>query len=59
MEKEFKDFKEKLRYYAELAKQEKMFFVSAMPLKTQENAKKVKGDLLIKGNTYIKAKEEK
>ena len=33
------------------------FFVSAMPLNTRQNAKKVKENILIKGRTYRKGDE--
>lgn len=57
MEKEFKNYKEKQAYYRELAKQEKMFWVSSPPQSIKDNAKRVKKDMIIKGNTYVKPKE--
>lgn len=50
---EFKDYKEKQKFYRELAKQEKMFFISSAP----KNPKLGLG--LKKGRTYVKPKEEK
>lgn len=50
---EFKDYKEKQKFYKELSKQEKMFFISSAP----KNPKLGLG--LEKGRTYVKPKEEK
>lgn len=57
MEKEFNNYKEKQRYYAQKSKESTQFFVSAMPLNTRQNAKKVKENILIKGRTYRKGDE--
>lgn len=54
---EFKDYKEKQKYFKEKANQQRMFWTSAMPLNTRNNVKKVKKDMVIKGATYIKQKE--
>lgn len=47
---EFKDYKEKQKYYKELAKQEKIFWISKPPLNLKSKEK---------GRTYVKPKEEK
>ena len=56
---EFKNYKEKQAYYKQRAKQETFFWKSAPPETTMNNARKVKKDLVIKGRTYVKPKEEK
>ena len=47
---EFKDYKEKQKYYKELAKQERVFWISKPPLNLKSKEK---------GRTYVKPKEEK
>lgn len=54
---EFKDYKEKQKFFKERCKQNRQFWVSIMPNNTKNKALKVKKDLLIKGRTYIKPKE--
>lgn len=39
---EFKDYKEKQKYYKEKASEKRTLWTSAMPLNTRDNAKKVK-----------------
>ena len=48
---EFKDYKEKQKFYKARAKQETMFWISSAPINTQEKRKKIR-----KGLTYIKPK---
>lgn len=48
---EFKDYKEKQKYYKERAKQQRNFFISTPPL--YNNRKGV----IVKGETYVKPKE--
>lgn len=48
---EFKDFKEKQKYYSKRAKEGKMVWVSKEPLNSPYRDKK--------GKTYVKPKEEK
>lgn len=47
---EFKDYKEKQKYYKERAKQENVSWISKLPLNTKSKEK---------GMTYVKPKEEK
>ena len=54
---EFKDYKEKQKFFKERCKQNRQFWVSIMPNGTKEKALKVKSSLLIKGRTYMKGKE--
>lgn len=46
---EFKDYKEKQKYYRERAKQEHVFWISKPPLYLKSKEK---------GRTYVKPKEE-
>lgn len=48
---EFKDYKEKQAYYKELAKQEKMLFISKGPTHPRLNLGSKKG------RTYVKSKD--
>jgi len=50
---EFKDYKEKQKFYKERAKQERVVWISSSPT----NPRLRKG--ITKGSTYIKPKEEK
>lgn len=54
---EFKDYKEKQKFFKDRQKEHKQFWVSTMPNDTKNKALKVKNNLLIKGRTYIKPKE--
>lgn len=54
---EFKDYKEKQKFFRDKQKEHKQFWVSVMPNDTRNKALKVKNNLLIKGRTYIKSKE--
>jgi len=54
---EFKDYKEKQKFFKNRQKEHRQLWVSAMPNDTKNKALKVKKDLLIKGRTYIKPKE--
>lgn len=57
-EKEFENYKEKQLYYRNRSRQERMFWVSSMPNNIKNNAKKVKDNMVIKGKTYVKPKED-
>lgn len=54
---EFKDYKEKQKFFKNRQKEYKQVWVSIMPNDTKNKALKVKDSLLIKGRTYIKSKE--
>lgn len=55
---EFKDYKEKQKYYREKAKEEKFLWVSKMPNNLRhEDGKPVVE--IVKGRTYVKPKEDK
>ena len=54
---EFKDYKEKQKFFKDRQKEHKQFWVSTMSNDTKNKALKVKNNLLIKGKTYIKSKE--
>lgn len=54
---EFKDYKEKQKFFKDRQKEHKQLWVSIMPNNTKNKALKVKNSLLIKGRTYIKPKE--
>ena len=54
---EFKDYKEKQKFFKDRQKEHKQLWVSIMPNDTKNKALKVKNNLLIKGKTYIKSKE--
>ena len=54
---EFKDYKEKQKFFKNRQKEYKQAWVSIMPNDTKNKALKVKDSLLIKGRTYIKSKE--
>lgn len=58
---EFKDYKEKQRYYENRANQEKVFFDSGVSGRdrTAQGIMKAKFGRIIKGRTYIKPKEDK
>lgn len=48
---EFKNYKEKQKYYKERAKQQKNFFISTPPLYNNKKG------VIVKGVTYVKPKE--
>lgn len=54
---EFKDYKEKQKFFKDKQKEHKQLWVSTMSNDTKNKALKVKNNLLIKGRTYIKPKE--
>ncbi len=54
---EFKDYKERQKFFKERQKEHKQLWVSIMPNDTKNKALKVKNNLLIKGRTYVKSKE--
>lgn len=53
---EFKDYKEKQRYYEERSKDSKLFWISCDPL-IKENLQHKKIEKVVKGRTYVKPKE--
>lgn len=54
---EFKDYKEKQKYYREKAKEEKFLWVSKMPNNLRhEDGKPV--EQIVKGRTYVKEKDK-